>query len=170
MRLSSLVVVLASAAMASADPVTRAVAVLTPTQGNHAAGKVVFTKVEGGVRVSVNITGLTEGGHGFHIHEFGDCSAPDGSSAGDHFNPNGHPHSGPKGAQRHVGDLGNVEAGADGKVTRGFTDAQVSLEGPTGIMGRSVIVHGNADDFKTQPTGNAGGRLACGVVGIAQAD
>jgi Cu-Zn family superoxide dismutase len=69
-----------------------------------------------------------------------------------------------------VGDLGNVEAGADGKVTRGFTDAQVSLEGPTGIMGRSVIVHGNADDFKTQPTGNAGGRLACGVVGIAQAD
>ncbi len=170
MRLSSLVLVLASATIASAGSVTNAVAVLKPTQGNEAAGRVVFTKVEGGVRVSGNLTGLREGGHGFHIHEFGDCSAPDGSSAGDHFNPNGHPHAGPEEAKRHAGDLGNVPAGADGKVTLGFTDAHLSLEGPTGILGRSVIVHANADDFKTQPTGNAGGRLACGVVGIARAE
>jgi Cu-Zn family superoxide dismutase len=149
MRFRSLVLVLASATMASAGPVTKAVAVLAPTQGNDVAGKVVFTKVDGGVRVSVNIAGLREGGHGFHIHEFGDCSAPDGSSAGGHFNPAGHQHAGPKEPKRHVGDLGNVEAGADGKVTLDFTDAHLSLEGTAGILGRSVIVHANADDFKT---------------------
>ncbi|MGH7418698.1 MAG: superoxide dismutase family protein, partial [Candidatus Rokuibacteriota bacterium] len=168
MSLSSLVLVLASAAIASADPVTKAVAVLTPTHGQDAAGKVVFTKVEDGVRVSVNLAGLKEGAHGFHIHEFGDCSAPDFSSAGGHFNPAGSLHAGPREPVRHAGDLGNVEAAADGKATLEFMDAHLSLEGSTGIVGRSVIVHVNADDLKTQPTGNAGGRLACGVVGIAQ--
>lgn len=168
MKLSSLVLVLASATMASAGSVTKAEAILTPTQGHYAAGKVVFTKAEGGVRVSVSIAGLRQGAHGFHIHEFGDCSAPDASSAGGHFNPAGQQHAGPKDATRHMGDLGNVEAGADGRVTLGFTDSHLRLEGPTGILGRSVIVHADADDLRTQPTGNAGGRLACGVVGIAQ--
>jgi Cu-Zn family superoxide dismutase len=156
--------------VAAGGPVARAVAVLSPTEGNAAAGTVVFTKSKGGVRVSVSLTGLPPGPHGFHIHEFGDCSARDGSSAGGHFNPAGHKHAGRQEAERHAGDLGNVEAGPDGKVTHEFVDAHLRLEGLTGIAGRSVIVHAQADDLQTQPAGNAGGRLACGVVGIVRPD
>jgi Cu-Zn family superoxide dismutase len=120
--------------------------------------------------VVARIEGLTPGTHGFHVHEFGDCSAPDGASAGSHFNPAGTPHAAPTEKMRHTGDMGNVEAGADGVATLDYVDAQAAFEGDASILGRGVIVHANADDFKTQPTGNAGGRLACGVVGAAKAD
>ena len=163
-------VVLGAATVASAGPVTKAVAVLSPTQGSSVSGKVVFTKAEGGVKVSVSVTGLKEGSHGFHIHEFGDCSAPDGTSAGGHFNPAGEPHAGPKDAHRHAGDLGNIEANKDGAATLEYVDAGASFEGPNGILGRGVIVHEKADDLKTQPTGNAGGRQACGVIGAAKGE
>ena len=114
------------------------------------------------------VTGLTPGTHGFHVHEFGDCSAADFTSAGGHFNPMAQPHGAPQAAARHVGDLGNIEAGADGVATLDWTDTQLAFEGMHGIVGRAVIVHAKADDLKTQPTGDAGGRLACAVIGVAK--
>ena len=151
-------------------PVTRAVAALSPLGSSGVSGTVTFTKVAGGIRVSARLAGLTEGAHGFHIHEFGDCSAPDGSSAGGHFNPEGSPHGGPVAARRHAGDMGNVVAGEDGKAELEYVDAKASFEGSASILGRGVIVHAKADDLTTQPTGNAGGRVACGVVGVAKGE
>jgi superoxide dismutase, Cu-Zn family len=147
--------------------VTKAVAVLHATRGNNVSGTVTFTKVQNGMRVVADIEGLTPGDHGFHIHDFGDCSAPDGTSAGGHFNPDGHLHAGPGAKQRHEGDLGNVTANANGKAHYDLVDTQLSFDGQHSIIGRSVIVHEKADDFKTQPTGNAGARVACGVIGVA---
>ncbi len=164
------VLAFAAAAWAAPAPVTRAVAVLSPLGSSGVSGTATFTKVEGGVKVSARVTGLKEGAHGFHVHEFGDCSAADGLSAGGHFNPTAEPHAGPHDAQRHTGDLGNITAGADGVATVEYVDSRASFEGPNSVLGRGVIVHANADDFKTQPTGNAGGRLACGVIGVAKAE
>ena len=148
--------------------VKKAVAVLHATAGNTVQGTVTFTQEEGGVRVVANLTGVPAGEHGFHIHEFGDCSAPDGASAGGHFNPDNMTHGAQSAATRHVGDLGNVTAEASGNVTLNLLDAKMSLNGPHTIIGRGVILHANPDDFKTQPTGNAGGRIACGVIGVAK--
>lgn len=149
---------------------THAVAVLEPARNGSVRGTIRFRKRPAGVRVQGMITGLTAGAHGFHVHEYGDCSAPDFSSAGEHFNPTGAPHGARTDAKRHVGDLGNVEAGAGGTVAIDYTDSHLRFEGDRSILGRSVIVHEKADDFKTQPTGDAGGRLACGVVGVAKAE
>jgi superoxide dismutase, Cu-Zn family len=158
----------ASATALFAAPPTRAVAVLHPTTGNAVEGQVTFTKADGGVKVSAHITGLTPGKHGFHIHEYGDCTAPDGTSAGGHFNPEGNPHGAPTDAKRHEGDLGNVEANDQGVADLEYVDTHASFEGESSILGRGVIVHAGADDLKTQPTGNAGGRVACGVIGAAK--
>jgi len=146
----------------------RAIAVLVPTAGNAARGTVTFEAVSGGVRITAQLEGLPAGDHGFHIHELGDCSAADGTSAGGHYNPAGAPHAGPDGSPRHVGDLGNVTADTQGTATYDRTDRLVRLDGPDGVVGRGVIVHAGADDLATQPTGNAGARLACGVIGIAK--
>ncbi len=169
MRLAAIVFVLA-APTTLAGPVTRAAATLQPTKDSKAQGTVTFTKTSGGVRVQARIEGLTPGLHGFHIHEFGDCSAPDGSAAGSHFNPGAEPHAGRADAARHTGDLGNVEADATGVASLDYVDARSSFEGASSILGRGVIVHANPDDLKTQPTGNAGGRLACGVIGVAKGE
>lgn len=146
----------------------RAVAVLNPTENSQVRGLVTFTRVGSEIRVVADVTGLTPGKHGFHIHEFGDCSAKDGTSAGGHFNPATHPHGAPTDAQRHVGDLGNLEAGADGKAHLEWSDSKLALGGSSSIIGRGVIVHASVDDLKTQPTGNAGARLACGSIGVAK--
>ena len=146
----------------------RAVAVLVPTAGNAARGTVTFEAVPDGVRITAQLEGLPAGDHGFHIHELGDCSAADGTSAGGHFNPGGVPHAGPDGTPRHMGDLGNITADAAGTATYDRTDRLVRLDGPDAVVGRGVIVHAAADDLATQPTGNAGARLACGVIGIAK--
>lgn len=128
-------------------------------------GTVEFKQVEDGVEVTANIEGLKKGDHGFHIHEKGDCSAPDAASAGGHFNPNDHKHGGPESPEHHAGDLGNLTADAAGKATKTFTMHGITLdEGPTSIVGKGFIIHEKADDLKTQPTGNAGGRVACGVI------
>ena len=148
---------------------SHAVAVLHPTAGHRAEGTVTFQAVSGGVKVTATLKGLDPGPHGFHVHEFGDCTAPDGTSAGGHFNPAGHPHGGPRDAKRHAGDLGNIEAKADGTASLEWTDPMMRLDGPKGVVGHGVIVHAKADDLKTQPTGDAGGRLACGVIGVAKA-
>jgi len=144
--------------------VLQASAKVKPTEGNTASGTVYFKKVEEGVNVRAHFTGLTPGLHGFHIHEVGDCSAPDASSAGPHFNPHGMPHAGPEAEERHAGDLGNLEADEDGEAFCNFVDRHLELEGENSIIGRSVIVHADADDLTTQPTGNAGGRVGCGVI------
>lgn len=148
--------------------ITQAVAVLIPTDGFEARGVVTFTQVEAGIRVAADMEGLSLGGHGFHIHEFGDCSAADGTSAGGHFNPEGTEHGAPTGEQRHVGDLGNITADESGVARYEYTDTHIALAGPNSIVGRGVIVHAGEDDLATQPTGAAGARAACGVVGIAQ--
>jgi superoxide dismutase, Cu-Zn family len=149
-------------------PVSKAVAVVSPMKGSGVQGIVTFEAVEHGVRVTADLSGLAPGKHGFHIHEFGDCSSEDGSSAGGHFNPAGMPHSMPSSDKRHAGDMGNIEAGTDGKAHLDYVDGVMSLSGEHSIVGHAVIVHEKEDDMKTQPTGNAGARVACGVIGIAK--
>jgi Cu-Zn family superoxide dismutase len=155
-------------AAAQHSAATKATAVLIPTEGNKVHGVVTYTESGSGVRVSARIEGLTPGKHGFHIHEFGDCSSKDGSSAGGHFNPAGAPHAAPEAAQRHAGDMGNIEADQNGVANLEYNDTVMKLGDHGAIIGRGVIVHANPDDLKTQPTGNAGGRLACGVIGVAK--
>jgi Cu-Zn family superoxide dismutase len=147
----------------------KAIVVLHPTEGNQVSGTVIFTEAAGGVRVEANLTGLSAGKHGFHVHEFGDCSAADGSSAGGHFNPTHQPHAGPTAEHRHTGDMGNIEADASGAAKLDYVDHSLSLgPGERSIIGRALIVHVKADDLKTPPTGDAGARVACGVIGWAQ--
>lgn len=147
---------------------TKAIAVLNSTKGSPVKGMVMFEAVKGGTKVTAHISGLKPGKHGFHVHEYGDCSADDATSAGGHFNPGMMPHSMPSSEKRHVGDLGNIEADKDGNAHVEYVDAMISFSGPNSILGRGVIVHEKEDDLKTQPTGNAGGRLACGVVGVSK--
>lgn len=142
----------------------KAVATLKATTGNTANGTVTFAVEEGGVRVVAHLEGMPEGDHGFHIHEFGDCSSGDGKSAGGHFNPEGMPHAGPSAEKRHVGDLGNISANASGVAHAEFVDKHLTFEGVNSIIGKGVILHAGADDLTSQPTGAAGARLACGVI------
>ena len=147
----------------------KAVAELHPTAGNKVSGTVTFTEVADGVQVQADITGLTPGKHGFHVHEFGDCSASDAASAGAHFNPTNQPHAGPDAQARHVGDMGNIEADASGAGKVNYLDHNISLANDQrSVVGRSVVVHAKADDLKTQPAGDSGARVACGVISRAK--
>lgn len=157
-----------SSVATAADETTKAIAVLGAASGSSVAGTVTFTSGSDGVTVVADISGLTPGKHGFHIHEFGDCSSPDAKSAGSHYNPMKHEHAGPDAANRHMGDLGNIEADASGKAHVEMKDKMLKLSGENSIIGYGVIVHEKADDMKTQPTGDAGGRVACGVIGVAK--
>ncbi len=148
--------------------VTKAVCVIHPTEGNKVTGLITFTQDGDKIKVVADVDGLTPGKHGFHIHEYGDCSAPDGTSAGGHFNPTQKPHGAPTDTSRHVGDLGNIEANKDGKAHYEWTDHLISFAGQNSIIGRGIIIHAGEDDLHTQPTGNAGKRVACGVIGIAK--
>ena len=142
-----------------------ATAQLAPTAGNSAKGTVTFTQRGNDVVMVARLTGVPPGKHGFHIHEKGDCSAPDGMSAGGHFNPSGKPHGDPAGMEHHAGDMPMLEADASGNAMLEATLNGVSIgQGANDIVGRSVIVHKDADDYKTQPTGNSGARIACGVI------
>ena len=147
----------------------KAIAVLQATPGNKVNGTVTFTEVADGVQVQADITGMTPGKHGFHVHEFGDCSAVDASSAGAHFNPTDQPHAAADAEARHVGDMGNVEADASGTAKLDYLDHNMSLaHGQESIIGRSVVVHAKEDDLKSQPAGDSGARVACGVIGRAK--
>jgi superoxide dismutase, Cu-Zn family len=148
--------------------ITKAIAVLHPTQGNNVSGIVTFSQMSAGVKIEAEIAGLSPGKHGFHIHEFGDCSAVDGTSAGGHYNPTVQPHAGPAQKERHMGDLGNIEADDSGKAVYDRVDFQVVVNGPDSIIGRGIIVHAGMDDLKSQPSGAAGPRVACGVIGVAR--
>jgi superoxide dismutase, Cu-Zn family len=151
------------------DGATKAIAVLIPTKsGSGVAGHVTFSKTEKGTRIQAEITGLAPGKHGFHVHEFGDASSADGKAAGGHFNPKGMVHGDPsKTAPRHLGDLGNLEADSAGKATYDLVDPDLPMSGPMSIIGHGVVIHEKGDDFG-QPVGNAGGRLAVGVIGVAK--
>ncbi|MNV25863.1 Superoxide dismutase-like protein YojM precursor [compost metagenome] len=144
---------------------------LAATQGNDVKGTVTFSVVDGKVHVKGQVSGLKPNSeHGFHIHEKGDCSAPDGASAGGHFNPSKEDHGSVASEPHHGGDMPNIKADAQGNAV---VDAPVSTNVNIGkgdgfdIIGRGLIVHADADDYKTQPTGNAGARLACAVIKAA---
>ena len=147
-----------------AGPAT-ATAALEARSGSNVKGTVRFKAVDGGVEVTAAIEGLTPGDHAYHVHEKGDCSAPDAASAGGHFNPHAQPHGGPEAAAHHAGDFGNLTASGDGKATKTFVMHGITLGGDaSSVVGKGFIVHEKADDLKTQPTGDAGGRVACGVI------
>ena len=146
-----------------------AFATLQPTQGNAASGLVAFIQPDAGqktVRVVGKIIGIPSGEHGMHIHETGNCTAPDASSAGAHYDPTGmQQHGDRSGSPRHLGDLGNIAADADQIARFDFTTEQVDLvSGPESIVTRALIVHASADDLSTQPSGNSGSPIACGVI------
>jgi Cu-Zn family superoxide dismutase len=159
------------AAVTEAAPVV-AVAELGPRSDTTATGTVAFTEKNGVVTITAELGGVEPAGlHGFHVHEFGDCSSADFKSAGGHFNPTGAPHGSPDDAEHHAGDLGNIEASADGSATYVITTDMLSVSpGPNSVVGLGVILHEKADDFVTQPTGAAGSRLACGVVKLEGAE
>jgi superoxide dismutase, Cu-Zn family len=153
----------------SAEPlVTEMIATIKPLGENKVRGTVHFQKVSDGVRVTAQLSGLQPGQqHGFHIHEFGDLSAEDGKSAGDHFNPHGQPHGLPDQEERHAGDFGNLTADDQGNATHSLTVRNLSFSGTHSILGRAVIVHSDPDDG-SQPSGNAGDRIGGGVIGVAR--
>ena len=155
------------AAADSPADIKQAIAVLHPTAGNKARGEVRFTQDGDSVKVAAKLEGLLPGQkHAFHIHQNGDCSAPDAMSAGGHYNPEGKPHGLPDSDMHHAGDLGNVQADNEGKAQYEITVKNVTIAGTKNpIIGRGVIVHAKPDDG-SQPVGNAGGRIACGVIGV----
>jgi len=161
---------LAAAALAGCQSMSgdtpRATANLQPTQGNTASGTATFTQVgDNKVRVVANVRGLTPGEHGFHIHEVGDCSSGDGMSTKGHFNPFGKSHAHYDTPERHAGDMPALRADASGNATLDTTlDVMTVTPGPASIVGRGLIVHAAPDDYKTQPTGNAGARIACAII------
>jgi len=158
-------VLLAACQSMSPEPL-RATAQLQPTKGNKTFGEATFEQVGDKVRVVVFVQGLKPGQeHGLHIHEAGDCSSGDGMSAKGHFNPHGKPHGQPTSGERHAGDLPALKAGKDGRAKIDVTLDVISIgQGPGNIIGRGLIIHADPDDYKTQPTGNAGARIACGVI------
>ena len=142
----------------------RATAQLQPTKGNKTLGEVTFEQIGAKVHVFVNVEGLKPGQeHGFHIHEAGDCSSGDGMSARGHFDPSGKPHGRP--GSGHLGDLPALKAQANGRAKLDFETTAFTLSaGSMNVVGRGLIIHADPDDYKTQPTGNSGARLACGVI------
>src|SRR5688572_5884356 len=142
-----------------------ATATLQPAAGGSTAGSITFSEEGELVTVTAFLTGVAAGSHGFHVHETGDCGDPEFKNAGGHFNPTGAPHGAPTDPAHHAGDFGNIEIAADGTGSLQISTALLTVApGPNSAVGRAVILHEKADDLKTQPTGDAGGRIACGVV------
>ncbi|MCX7149775.1 MAG: superoxide dismutase family protein [Rhodocyclales bacterium] len=153
----------ACASMESTGP--KAEATLESRSGSTVSGTVSFQTVGQKIRVEARIAGLTPGEHGFHVHEAGDCSAPDASSAKGHFNPGAKSHGHHGGSERHAGDMPNLMTDSAGKATLSAELDMLSLtESSGGILKRSVVIHADPDDFKSQPAGNSGKRVACGVI------
>ena len=151
-----------------AEPDARAT--IQPLGDSGVSGTVTFMPAEGGVQVTYALGGLAQGTHGFHVHENGACGpgedgAP-GGAAGGHYAPMGSPHGAPSApvGRRHVGDFGNIEAGTDGRAAGTFVDSLIGLDGPTNIVGKAIVVHAGADDLTSQPSGDSGDRVGCGVV------
>ena len=153
-------------AAAPATPIAAAHIVLQPTQNSKASGDLTLAVEDGTLHLSGRVLDLTPGAeHGFHVHETGDCSAPDASSAGAHFNPTGAPH-GPATGPHHAGDLPNLLADDRGQaeVNLVLHELELGTGGPNDVLGRALIVHSQTDDYSTQPSGNSGAPIACGVI------
>lgn len=151
-----------------AEAVNEAVVVIAPTKasGGNTSGVIVLKQEKGYVHVTGEVSGLKPGKHGFHIHLFGDLRAADATSLGGHYNPHGEEHGAPgTGHKHHEGDLGNIEANADGIAK---VDAKADHAELSHLLGRSLVIHADADDLKSQPAGNAGPRIGVGVIGIAE--
>ncbi len=144
----------------------RAHAAIEPTEGHDARGEASFVETDDGLDIVVTMTGLPPGLHGIHVHEHGDCSGPAAEAAGDHFNPEGTPHGAPSDdpSKRHAGDLGNLFADDDGRAELMLTMSDLSIAAGRGVAGRAIVVHSAEDDFTTQPSGDSGDRVACGVI------
>jgi Cu-Zn family superoxide dismutase len=156
-----------SASAPAAAETASAQADLKGASGSNVQGSLRFTASGSGVAITGELTGLPPSTtHGFHIHETGDCSAPDATSAGAHFNPTGAPHGDPLSTATHLGDIPNLESDAEGKVmvTATVTNASLRDGGANDLVGKAVIVHAKPDDYKTQPSGDSGDRIACGVI------
>lgn len=179
-RLLTPVLTIVLSACAAAPP-TKAPVVVTPSagtavvatsnlagaSGSLVSGRLTLTPVREGVRVTGDIGGLAPGSsHGFHVHETGDCSSADASSAGGHFNPTGSAHGKAGTAVHHAGDIDNIVADVEGVAHVDTRIAGVILGGGAGndIVGRALVVHAAPDDYRTQPAGNSGARIACGVI------
>lgn len=152
--------------------ISDAIAVIGPTRGtnSHVSGTVRFTQVEGGCHVVADIDGLKPNAkHGFHVHELGDITGDGKTVGGGHYNPGGHQHGAPDAPMHHAGDLGNLETDDKGHAHYDRVIAGMSVaRGGDPVLGRSVLVHAGEDDLATQPTGNAGERIGCGVIGVAK--
>ena len=158
--------------VAAPEPPQQAKVELVPTAKfkSQAKGTITFKEVAGGVELGAALEGLEAGKeHAWHIHENGDCSAPDASSAGGHFNPGNHQHGAPDAEARHAGDFGNVLADPQGKATKTLVMKGITIaNGPTAIVGKGFIIHAKKDDLTSQPSGNAGDRIACGVIQLVK--
>ena len=142
-----------------------AVVNLAPASGSLVSGRLALVPMGDGLHLRGEVGGLMPGSrHGFHIHEKGDCSAADASSAGGHFNPTGQPHGAHGGGKHHVGDMPELMTDANGTANISFNSSSLKLRGPNSIIGKAVIVHAAPDDVNAQPSGNAGARLVCGVI------
>jgi len=141
-----------------------ATAQLAPASGSQVQGSAAFTRIPGGLHLEVKVAGLTPGEHGIHVHEVGDCSAPDATSAKGHFNPANKAHGGHEG-EHHAGDMPNLVADTDGKATYSVDLPGLTVgEGENNINGRGLVIHAAPDDYKSQPAGNSGKRVACGAI------
>ena len=152
------------AAQSQPMPGGKASAAIEGRSGSKLTGSAEFMMHGGMMMVTVTVKDAAPGVHAVHVHEKGDCSAPDATSAGGHFNPGGHQHGAPDAKEHHAGDLGNMTVGADGTGSIMVHSGDLSLEGPNSVVGHAIIIHEKSDDFVTQPTGNAGGRIGCGVI------
>ena len=151
--------------VAKPTPTPNAVGALESRSGSTLVGEVSFTQNGEKLDVLIKVSGATPGEHAVHVHETGDCSAPDAKSAGGHFNPDKMEHGAPTADKRHPGDFGNLTVGADGTGTLALSAGILTIaDGPMSVVGKALIVHEKADDFTTQPTGNAGGRQGCAVI------
>jgi len=151
------------------EDIQELIAVISPVSGSNVRGTVLFEKDGDRVKITVKVGGFEPNSkHAIHIHEFGNISSTDGTSAGGHFNPEGHPHGLPDSKMRHPGDFGNLEADANGNATLTLTlDGLMLAHGKTAIIGRAVVIHAKPDDG-SQPTGNAGDRIGVGVIGVSK--
>jgi Cu-Zn family superoxide dismutase len=155
----------APAPQRAAPPASTAAANLQQLSGSGVTGTVTFTRAGNQIAVTLDVRGLRPGPHGLHIHERGDCSAADGSSAGGHFNPTAMQHGNPASGPHHAGDMPMLTADRSGRARLTTRISGVTLDqGDNAIIGRAVVVHADADDFMTQPAGNSGARIACGVI------
>lgn len=154
----------------AASTIPAAVAHVAGASGSLVSGTLALVPLHGGVRMTGDVGGLTPGSHGFHIHQTGDCSAADAASAGGHFNPTNSAHGRAGTAAHHAGDIDNILADASGVAHVDVQLRGVSLGGSpaTDIVGRALVVHAAADDYQSQPAGNSGSRIGCGVIVVRQ--